>query len=75
MIPSECVGSQHRLLVLDVEFNYVKWKMRGVGDLRVKWWNLSKDNAVNLSARTTKKGAWRRVEDSDLMWEATVDCI
>jgi len=37
VIPSECVGSQHRLPVLDVEFNYVKWKRRGVGDLRVKW--------------------------------------
>ena len=69
VIPSECVGSQHRLLVLDVEFNCVKWKMRGVGDLRVKWGNLSKDNVVNLSARITEKGAWRRVEDSDLMWK------
>ena len=49
VISSECVGSQHRLLVLDVVFNCVKWKRRGVGDLRVKWWNLSKENAMKLS--------------------------
>jgi len=31
VIPSEFVGSQHKLLVLDVEFNCVKWKRRSVG--------------------------------------------
>ena len=30
---------------------------------------------MKLSARIAEKGAWRRVEDSDLMWEAAADCI
>jgi len=57
VIPSEFVRSQHRLLVLDLEFNGVKWKRTSVGDLRVKWWNLTKENATKLSARITEEGA------------------
>jgi len=45
-----------------------------LGDLRVKWWNLTRENAMKLSARITE-GAWRRVEDSDMMWEVMADCI
>ena len=36
MIPSEHLGTQHRLLVLDVEFKGSKWKKRRVGDPKVK---------------------------------------
>jgi len=75
VVPSEFVRSQHKLLVLDVEFNFVKWKRRGVMDLRVKWWNLTKENAMKLSTRITEEGAWRRVEDLDMMWEAMTNCI
>lgn len=57
VIPNESVGSQYRLLVLDVEFNGVKWKRMGIGDLRVKWWNLTNENAMKLSARITEEGA------------------
>jgi len=35
-IPSEYLGTQYRLLVLDVEFKCSKWKKRRVGDPRVK---------------------------------------
>ena len=55
------------MLVLDAEFNCSKWKKRRVGDPRVKWWTLTKDNAVLLSERITEEGAWRRVEDVDKM--------
>jgi len=68
VIPSEYLGTQHRLLVLDVEFKCSKWKKRRVGGLRVKWWTLTKENAVLVSERITEEGAWRRVEDADTMW-------
>ena len=63
------------MLVLDFEFNGVKWMRRGVEDLRVKWWNLTKENTMKLSARITEERVWRRVEDSDMMWETMADCI
>jgi len=75
MIPSEYLETQHRLLVLDVEFKYLKWKKRRVGDTRVKWWTLTKENAVLLSERITEEGVWKWVEDEDVMWEAMADCI
>ena len=52
-----------------------KWKKRKVGDPKVKWWTLTKENAMLLSERITEEGAWMRVEDADTMWKATVDCI
>ena len=49
VIPSEYLGTQHRLLVLDVEFKCTKWKKRSVRDPKVKWWNLTKENTRKLS--------------------------
>jgi len=37
VIPSEYLGTQHRLLVFDVELKCSKWKKRSVGEPRVKW--------------------------------------
>ena len=37
VIPSEYLGTRHRLLVLDVKFKCLKWKKRRVGYPRVKW--------------------------------------
>ena len=70
VIPSEYLGTQHRLLVLDVEFKCLKWKKRSVEEHRVKWWNLTKENTMKSVERITKEGAWRQKEDVDTMWEA-----
>ena len=59
VMPSEYLGTQHRLLVLDMEFKCSKWKKRSVGDPRVKWWNLIKENTIKLSERIIVEGAWR----------------
>jgi len=37
VMPSEYLGTQHRLLVLNVEFKCTKWKKMSDGDPRVKW--------------------------------------
>ena len=75
MIPSEYLGTQHKLLVLDAEFKCSKRKKMRVGDPRVKWWTLTKENAGLIVERITEEGAWRRAEDADSMWEAMADCI
>jgi len=75
MIPSEYLGTQHRLLVLDLEFKCSERKKRSVGDPRVKWWNLTKENVRNLSERITEAGAWRQAEDADVMWDTMLECI
>jgi len=75
VIPNELLGTQHRLLVLDMEFKCSKGKQRRVGDPRVKWWTLTKENAMLLAERIAEEGAWRQVEDADIMWEAMADSI
>jgi len=41
VLPSEYLGTQHSLLVMDVEFKFLKRKKISVGNPRVKWWNSS----------------------------------
>ena len=56
VIPTEYLGTQHRLLVLDVAFKFLKWKKSSVGVHRIKWRNLTKENAMRLSERITEEG-------------------
>jgi len=51
VIPSECVGTQHKLLVMDMGIKSFKAKKRNVGVSRVRWWNLTRENATKLSKR------------------------
>ena len=60
MIPSEYLGTQHKLPVLDVELKCSRWKKRSVGEPRVKWWNLTKENTMKLAERIKEEGAWRQ---------------
>ena len=75
VIPSEFLGTQHRLLVLDVEFKYPRKAKRGVGEPRIKWWTLTKEKAGQIAVRIAEEGAWRRAGDADSMWEDVADCI
>ena len=48
-------------------------KKRNVGVYRVRWWNLTRENATKLSERI--KSSWKVTEDSDAMWEGMAQCI
>ena len=48
-MPSECLATQHRLLVMDVEFRGAIRRKRNVGVYKVKWWNLNEENAIKLT--------------------------
>jgi len=60
VIPSDYLGTQHRLLVMDVEFKCLKWKKSRVRNPKVKWWNLTKENARKSSERITMEGTGSR---------------
>ena len=51
VIPSECLGAQHRLLVMDMGIKSLKAKKRSVGVSRVRWWNLTREKATKLSKK------------------------
>jgi len=48
-------------------FKCSKLKKKSVGDPAVKWWKLTKDNAMKLSERIIGEGAWRQVENAKIM--------
>ena len=37
VIPSECLGTQYRLLIMDLVFKSFRVKKRRVGDARIRW--------------------------------------
>ena len=75
VIPNKYFGTQHRLLVFDVEFKCYKWKRESVGEPRVTWWNLTRENDIKLAERISEEGVWKKVEDADTIWEAMAKCI
>ena len=57
MLPSEHLGTQHRLLVMDVAILRAKVKKRRVGEPNVRWW--TRDNMVRLSEKILVDDNWR----------------
>ena len=51
VLPSECLETQHRLLVMDLVIKSFKAKKRHMGVIRVRWWNLTRENATKLSEK------------------------
>jgi len=55
VISSECLRTQHRLLVMDLAIKNFKVKKRGGGVARIRWWNLTRENATKLSEKINQK--------------------
>ena len=53
---------QHKFLVMDVEIRGLKWKNTCIGDIRVKQWNLTHENATSLSEKIRPKEIGEMVE-------------
>ena len=75
VLPSECLTTQHRLLVLDVELRGAVKRKKKVGVYRVRWWNLKGDKALKLSEKIKSEGKWRLDGDSNRIWEEMAGCI
>ena len=56
VIPSECLMTQHRLLVMDREIRSLIRRKRTVRVYKVKWWNLNEENVTKLSEKIKTKG-------------------
>ena len=59
VLPSEWLGTQHKLLVIDLVIKNFKVKKRGKGVKRTRWWNLIRDNATKLSEKIKSEANWK----------------
>jgi len=57
VIPSEFLGTQHRLLVLDVECKYPRRTKRRAEEPIIKWWTLTKEKAGLIAERIAEERA------------------
>ena len=60
---------------MDMEFKGFKAKKRNVSVPRVRWWNLTRENATKLSNRIKSEASWKVTEDSDAIREGMAQCI
>ena len=75
MLPSEYLGTQHKLLVMDLATKNFKVKKRRGGIARIRWWNLTRENATKLSKKIKSEPNWELVGDANAMWERMAHCI
>jgi len=54
--PSECLATQHRLLVVHVEIRNAINRKRTVGVYKLKWWNLNGENVTKLFEKIKTEG-------------------
>jgi len=74
VICSEFLGTQHRLLVMDMVIKGFRVKRSG-GVTRDRWWNLTRENATKLSEKITAEANWKVGENADAMWDRVAQCI
>ena len=49
---------------MDMVIKSYKVKKRTVGDRKVKWWNLTRENASNILKKIKIEGSWKLIEES-----------
>jgi len=67
VVPSEYLGTQHRLLVMDVKRRSSKVTKRNVEDHRVRWWNFTRENAAKLAEKIKAEDNWKQIGDTKTM--------
>ena len=75
VLPGECLTTQHRLLILNVEIIGAIRRKRKIGAYKVKWWNLKGENAMKLLEKIKSEGKWKLDGDTSRIWEEMTDCI
>ena len=54
---------------MDLVTKSFKAKKRSRGVVRVRWWNLTKENATKLSEKIRARVNWELIENVDAMWD------
>ncbi|XP_070004187.1 uncharacterized protein LOC142163481 [Nicotiana tabacum] len=75
VIPKECLSTQRRLLVMDLEVRRKRKKRVVYDQLKIKWGALTKVNAQELGEKLLAIGVWRSSGDASSMWTTIVNCI
>jgi hypothetical protein len=69
VIPSECVVTQNKLLVVDFYFQVCVRRDSGMKIMRTMWWNLKGDVSQVFKNKVIVEGSWNESEDADNMWK------
>ncbi|XP_070055686.1 uncharacterized protein [Nicotiana tomentosiformis] len=75
VIPSECLSTQHRIFLMDLEVKGARKKIVVYDQPKIRWGALTKGNARELGEKLLALGAWRSSGDASSMWTTTANCI
>jgi len=60
---------------MDLMIKSFRGKKRSGGVARVRWWNLTRENATKLLEKIRSEASWKIIEDADAMWEGVAQYI
>jgi hypothetical protein len=69
IIPSECIVTQHKLLMADFCFQVCVRRDRGMKITRTRWWKLKGEDSQVFNNIVIAEGSWNEGEDADNMWK------
>ncbi|KAG5590370.1 hypothetical protein H5410_040884, partial [Solanum commersonii] len=75
VIPSENLTTQHKLLVMDLEFKRARRKKIASDRQRIKWGGLTPALSREMGEKLIGMRAWSGSGDADAMWNKAASCI
>ena len=68
VIPGECLTTQHRLLVLDVQVRNWKRKNHKKQNPRIRWWDLKGEKQLIFKKKLRGRREWNGEGQTNQMW-------
>jgi len=50
-------------------------KKRSGGVARVRWWNLTRENATKLAEKIKSEVSWELIDNAGTMWDGMAQCV
>ncbi|XP_052178173.1 uncharacterized protein LOC127791967 [Diospyros lotus] len=75
VIPGECLTTQHRLLVLDVQVRNWKRKNHIKQNPRIRWWNLKGEKQLIFKEKLRGRREWNREGQTNQMWREMANAL
>jgi hypothetical protein len=69
VISSECVVTQHKLLMDDFYFKVCVQRDKDMKITRTRWWKLKGDVSQVFKNKIIAEESWNECEDADNMWK------
>ncbi|KAJ7978714.1 Craniofacial development protein 2 [Quillaja saponaria] len=69
VLPSECLVSQHKLMIVDVGVKWLKQKHRSNKCIKIRWWNLNGGKMALFKDKMLQGDPWSVEGEPNMIWD------